>query len=380
MPVKPKILHVVGEGFGGGSVLIRELALEAVRQGYGVDVLSANEEFADFTSGDPIGIIRENLIRRPISPGTDLAAIRRLTNLVRDRHYCVVHTHTSKGGIIGRLAAWKAHAPIVIHTVHGFPFHEGTPARALRVMSAVEKAAARRCHRIVTVSEFHREWALQLGIAEPPKIVAIPNGIREDRVASSTGRIAWRKQLGIPEDSRLIVACGRLAPQKGFEHLIRATSLVESPSRVVVAIAGEGPLGDELQNLSDSIQSQTEVRLLGFRRDIGALLEAADIVALPSEWEGLSISLLEAMAAGKPIVTTSIGSNREVTEDGKSALLVPARDHRSLARAISSLLMNPGRAAALGVEARSRFERAYTQDRMLASYLSLYRNPLGYGI
>lgn len=375
--MEPRILHVVGEGFGGGSVLVRELALAATAEGYQVDVLATDPKFVAYLANDSgIGIIQRDIVRRDIRPGRDLLATHRLRRLVVRNRYHLVHTHTSKGGLVGRLAGWYAHTPIVIHTVHGFPFHEQTHRLPIAALSHLERMAARRCHRVVTVSEFHRAWALRLGIGTAVKVVAIPNGINDDRVQTSLDMQAAREVLGVASSAKVVLTLGRLAPQKGLEELMKAAELMPDPS-LVFLIAGDGPLRGELERTCRSRPWGRRFRFLGFESDVSVPLRAADVVALPSLREGLSIALLEAMAAQKPIVTTTIGSNIEATENGVCAILVPPEDPRSLAGALKELLEDKGKSEALAESARARYLQCYTLDRMLNQYMRLYQNPLG---
>jgi glycosyltransferase involved in cell wall biosynthesis len=263
--------------------------------------------------------------------------------------------------------------PAIVHTVHLFGFHEESPAIPSAIYAGVERRAAHWCDRIITVSEYHREWALRVGIGTPEKVVAIPNGVPEDRAAAARGPRLTRDALDVGSDEFVIVSTGRLAEQKGLEYLVRAMPLVlPSVPNAVVLLAGEGPLMVPLSRLVDDLGLTSHVRLLGFRADIGNLLAAADLVALPSLWEGLSISLLEAMAAGRPVVTTTIGSNREVTRNGAVASLVPPKDPAALAAAIVALALDPDRRAALGRAGLAEQRSRYTMERMLGAYMEQY--------
>ena len=370
---RPKLLHIAGSSlFGGDSVLILEMGRAAQQAGFDVDVLATHSVFQDFIKAEGLGLVDLDVIRREIRPLWDLRGLLQLTRFLRKSSYSVVHTHTSKPGVIGRLAATRAGVPVIVHTVHGFGFHEETGKLARKAYSVIERAAAKWCDRIVTVSEFHRDVALGLGIADPEKILAIPNGVHPARAQSRLSRGEIRSQLGVDDDF-VILSTGRLAEQKGLEYLIRALPLLSGTARSLqVLLAGDGPLRSELEALAASLGVEDRVQFLGFRDDIGDLLSAADLVALPSLWEGMSISLLEAMAAGKAVVTTTIGSNREVTRDGHAAMLVPPKDPASLAHAIDALMADDVRRRELGTRAgRTQIEH-YGMDRMLDAYLDEY--------
>jgi glycosyltransferase involved in cell wall biosynthesis len=187
-----------------------------------------------------------------------------------------------------------------------------------------------------------------------------------------------RAELGITIDEYVILSTGRLAPQKGLRYLVDAVPVLlpRLGRRAKVLVAGEGPARADLESRVRDLGLARVVQFLGFRNDVGDLLEAADMVVIPSLWEGLSVALLEAMAAQKPIVTTAIGSNVEVTDRGASALLVPPRDSVALADAILQLAYAPEEAERLARTGRSRYLAAYTEDRMLAAYLEQYRELL----
>jgi len=369
-----KILHIIGDSkFGGGSVVVLRLAQKAKEFGWHVDVLTTDTTFKNVLKENNIGVIDLNVIWRDINPLKDLWGVYRLYKFLKNSDYTIVHTHTSKGGFIGRLSAHIAKIPIIIHTVHGFAFHEQSSWFEIKVFSSLEKLASNWCHKIVTVSEFHRKWALELGIGNEEKIIAIPNGISEERVKPTKLKNEIQKELNL-EGKRVLLFTGRLAPQKGVEYLLKAIpfliSKVNEP--FVVLVVGDGPLRSYLEDLRKKLEIEQYVKFLGFRNDIGDLLNISDIVVLPSLWEGLSIALLEAMAAGKPIVTTTIGSNLEVVRDGESAILVPPKNPELLASAIIKLIENPELANKLATNAKYRYGKYYTENQMLEKYMDLY--------
>lgn len=175
----------------------------------------------------------------------------------------------------------------------------------------------------------------------------------------------------------MVLSTGRLAEQKGLEYLIRAAASVRSElPGIKIVLAGAGPLERKLAKLVSDLGLGDTVLLLGFRADVGNLLAACDLVVLPSLWEGLSISLLEAMAAGKPVVTTTLGSNREVTADGKTAVLVPPKDPASLADAIRALALDPAQLEELGRRGLEMQRERYTMRRMVDAYSKEYEQLL----
>ncbi|GIV04869.1 MAG: glycosyl transferase family 1 [Fimbriimonadales bacterium] len=370
-----RILHIVGDSkYGGGSYIILRLAQMAKQQGWQPAVLTTDTVFQQVLNEHQIPSIPLQCIWREINLLRDWQGYRRLRAYLAREGYDLVHTHTSKGGVIGRAAAWHARIPAVVHTVHGFAFHEQSRPWAIRFYAGLERLAARWCHRIVTVSEYHMRWALQLGIGTPQQLRAIPNGIEPQRAAPQSAPDSLRQQLHIAPDTRVILSTGRLATQKGLEYLIQAARLLQSADLppFVVLIAGDGPLRQHLERQACAAGVGKQVRFLGFWKAVGDLLAIADIVVLPTLWEGLSIALLEAMAAGKPIITTTIGSNLEATDNGSAAKLVPPKDPISLADAMREWLLHPEHAHPYAEAARRRFQKYYTEEKMLEKYRQLY--------
>ena len=374
----PRLLHIRGTApLGGDALLIVELGRAARERGFEVDVLATDPRFRELIREARLGLVDLDVIRREIRPLWDAGGLMRLTAFLARSRYSIVHTHTSKPGIVGRLAATWIGAPAIIHTAHLFPFHEQTGRLATAAYVRAERLAARWCDRIVTVSEFHRDWAIRMGIGRPDQVVAIPNGVPVERARAERSPAEVRAELGVG-DSFLALSTGRLAEQKGLEYLIRAAALVraDAPS-VRFVIAGDGPLEQPLAQLVADLGLGGTVKLVGFRPDIGNLLAASDLVVLPSLWEGLPVSLLEAMAAGKPVVTTAVGGNREVTNDGDAAVLVPPKDPATLASAIRALASDLPRLEELGRRGREVQRERYTLGRMLESYVYEYERLLG---
>ncbi len=341
-------------------------------------VLTTDPLLGDEVDGIGGYAVRFDLIRRATRPVWDLVGLVRLVSHLRNARYDLVHTHTSKAGMIGRLAGRLAGTPAIVHTVHGFAFHEQSRRSVVFLIAALESVASRWCDRVVTVSRYHREWALRLHISRADKIVAIPNGIEPMVEVSDSIRRTIRKGLGVGDDELLVLSLGRLAPQKGFEYLVAAVPLIRNRTihPVRFFIAGEGPGDSELRRAIEHHGINDVVELLGFSRDVAGLLGAADLVIQPSLWEGLSISLLEAMSAGKAIITTAIESNVEIVGDSGCAVLIPACNPEALAAAAVELINDETARRRIAAQARAVFAADYTCDRMHDDYMDLYRSLL----
>ncbi|HVY94776.1 MAG TPA: glycosyltransferase, partial [Bryobacteraceae bacterium] len=269
-----KLLHVVGDSkFGGGSVIILDLARMARDLGWEVDVLTTDPALIKVLEENGIGVVYLEAIWRDIRPVRDLRGLWKLCRFLRRNPYTLVHTHTSKGGFVGRLAAKMAGVPAIVHTVHGFAFHEQSKPSAMRVYAALERHAANWCHRIITVSEFHRGWGLSLGIGDENTMVAIPNGIAPERIEVTKGREATRAEHRLQPDDFLIVSIGRLADGKGLDDLLAAIATVRRQiSRPVkLWLPGTGPIQSMLEQQAARLGLQDAVHFLGFRKDVGDL-------------------------------------------------------------------------------------------------------------
>jgi len=373
-----RVLHIVGESrFGGAAKIILGLGHVARKEGWDADILTTDPVFQQAVAQHGLGLVNLDVIRREIRPFWDLGGLVRLHGFLRRAPYDIVHTHTSKAGFVGRLAARLAGVPMIVHTAHGFAFHEASPPRTRRFYSTLERIASHWCDRVVAVSEFHRNWAVELGMCNADKIIAIPNGIADPGRHSNVDFAQLRRQLQKRNGDFLILSVGRLAPDKGLEYLIEAAAAMpQMERRLQIVIAGDGPVREQLERLTVRLGVADRVSFIGFRDDVADLLAACDLVVLPSVREGLSIALLEAMAAGKPIVATSIGSQREVSSHGEVGLFVRPADAICLAEAILRLAGDPALMTRLGNNARSVYENFYTEDRMLQSYRRFYLDLL----
>jgi glycosyltransferase involved in cell wall biosynthesis len=298
----------------------------------------------------------------------------KLYRLLRRSDYTIVHTHTTKAGFIGRIAAWMAGVPVVVHTAHGFAFHESSSRLKIAFYTVLERIASLGCCKVVAVSRFHKQWGGKLGIAPRHKLQSIPNGIPDPLAKIESKRDVIRAGWRIPGSDIVLITHGRLAPEKGLEDLIDAMEILKSSTRrFVLVLVGAGVLRQQLGERVRAKALEDHVRFLGFQTNIPEMLCAADIVVLPTWREGLSIALLEAMACGRPVVTTAIGSNMEATADGDAALLVPRANPSLLVDAINRLAQDSSFRDRLAAKARRRYLEEYTIEKMLTGYHNLYQ-------
>lgn len=370
-----RILHVVGDSkFGGASFGIVRLAKFWKTQNWSVEILSTDPELKRMAEGEGVPVLSIDVIWRAVRPLQDLRGLWKLVQYLKRNPYTLVHTHTTKAGFIGRIAASLAGIPLIVHTAHGFAFHEDSSKLKIWFYVLLERIASLYCQKVVTVSRFHASWGQSLGIAAKEKILAISNGVPKPPFVSPQQIEEMKANWGIKNNEMILFTPGRLAPEKGLEDLIEAYALLEpeEQKRTKLLFAGEGALRPVLEGLVRKHHLQDRVVLLGFQSHVPAMLAAADIVVLPTWREGLSIALLEAMSQGCAIITTSIGSNREATDDGQGAFLVSPKSALRLAEAIRELSKNSVLRETLRRRAKNIYSERYTQEQMLSGYHQLY--------
>lgn len=314
-----------------------------------------------------------NLIRE-VSPVRDVCATLSLWRLLRRERPDIVHTHTSKAGAVGRIAAWLARIPVIIHTPHGHIFYGYYGQVISGVIRLFERLLALLADRIVTLTDLGAQEHVQHRIAGPEKFVTIPSGIALSAFQSARIEPAVkRKELGLPAGGPIIGTVGRLVPIKGHEWLLKAAPrvLAEFPNATFVFL-GEGPLGGRLQQLAAEYGINGHVMFLGARQDVPECLAAFDLFAFPSLNEGMGRALVEAMAVGLPAVATRVGGIPDVVADGETGLLVPARDEAALADALLKLLRDPARRQAYGQAARRSMDERFDVNAMVRAIDRLY--------
>lgn len=300
---------------------------------------------------------------RSISPKNDLTALAALSLLMRKMRFDIVHTHSSKPGIVGRLAARLVGVPAIVHTVHGFAFPMTASRFRRNLFAALERIAGRCCDLVVCLNDTDREIA-ETALAIPnDRVHIVPNGVDLSRFphVSTIERMRIRKEiLGISVDEPAIVMVGRLWQQKDPMTLVKAaTSLLNDGVKAHFVFVGDGELRSELCEYIRLHGAEERIHLLGWRDDIPQILPAFDIFALSSRWEGMPLAILEAMASRLPCVVTDIPGNRDLIDDGVNGLLVPCGDIESFAASLGNLIYDSEMRVQFGQTARSKVEQCH---------------------
>jgi L-malate glycosyltransferase len=299
--------------------------------------------------------------------GNDPNLVLQLYRLFRREQPDIVHTHAWGTLIEGLVAARLARVPIVIHGEHG-------TLQLKRHQRWMQRAAWSRVDRVLSVSTRLAERMAAETSFTPERITTIRNGVDLGRF-TSVDRLAARQSVGIATNAVVIGTVGRLVPVKDQASLLQAAAILRqrglSPT---VVLAGDGPLREQLLQQAESLGLAQSVRFLGHRADVETVLAALDVFVLSSVSEGLSNTILEAMAARLPVVATRVGGADELVLDGTSGLLVPSKSPQQLADALEQLLRDPVRRRAMGDAGRARVESSFDLNGMILQYEALYLN------
>jgi glycosyltransferase involved in cell wall biosynthesis len=315
---------------------------------------------------------------REVGP-RDLMALVGVLAVIRRERPAIVHTHTSKAGFIGRLAARLARVPAVIHQPHGHIFYGYYgPARTALYLS-LERLAARWADRIITLTERGTEEHLARGIGRPAQYRTVPSGVPTAELrARAPIRAAARTSLGVPADAFVVVGLGRVVPVKGFDVLVRALpKLLATVPTAHVFLVGEGTERAALEAQATALGVRDRFRITGATSDVAPWLAAADALAAPSRNEGMGRALVEAMALGVPVVAAAVGGIPAVVIDGECGRLVEPEDAGALADALIELGLDESlgaRLAAVAVRRAEAFSIGVANAAMRAIYDELARD------
>jgi glycosyltransferase involved in cell wall biosynthesis len=292
---------------------------------------------------------------REVDPKADALVIPALARLFRERRVDVVHTNSSKAGVVGRVAARRAKVPRVVHTVHGWPFHDHQRAAMVSVWKSLERRCAPLADALVVVADADRRKGLAAGIGVPGQYVTVRSGLELDLYdPQRADRDAVRLELGLPQDVPVVGTVSRLSPQKDPITLIEAFATVrrEHPDARLLVV-GDGPLTAEVVSRVRGLGLQDAVVMTGLRHDVPRLLQAMDVFLSCSLWEGLPRTIIAAMATGLPVVATPADGVRDVVRDHETGRVFPMERPEIAGWAASHLIKDPQQAAALAAAGRA---------------------------
>jgi glycosyltransferase involved in cell wall biosynthesis len=310
---------------------------------------------------------------RELSPAHDARALIWLRREFSRQRFDLVHTHSSKAGILGRHAAHLARVPVRVHSVHGWGTTPDTPSLTRKLFDALERSAARRAHALIAVSEAVRDAGLACGIGSPAQYRVIRGGISLGPVPDREARRRARAELGLPEEALVAGTIGRLDHAKDpLGALDALRPLLDAEPRARAVFIGDGPLRDAMRRAVLEGGMRERVLLPGRRGDARALAAAFDVFFLASRWEGFPLAVIEAMAGGLPVVAYDVAGVREAVAEGMNGHLIAPGNREAWRARIAGLLADEATRLRLGTAGRRRAEREFDLARMLAETRALY--------
>jgi len=311
---------------------------------------------------------------RPISPLRDVLAFISLYRLLKSEKVDLVHTHSSKAGILGRWAAHFAKVPKIMHTYHGFGFNDYQKWWVRRLLIWLERVTARVTDKLVAVSKENIKKGLTNGIGEERQYTVIHSGIKIKAFSEISIDIdEKRREIGIEKNEPVIGMIACFKPQKAPLNFIRLAERVCSVyPQAKFVLVGDGELRPKIEKLIAELNLKTRVVLTGWRRDIPRIIHIFDVLVLTSLWEGLPRVFFEAWASGKPVVATDIDGAREAIIDGKNGFLVEPDDLNRMAERVVWLIKNRDSAQEMGQEGRKTLYPAFDIDCMVKDIEKLY--------
>lgn len=379
-PQKIKILHVAATSTGGVGQVILDLVKHRNKNTFDTSVAFGAGYWLDrefLTLENQTHILP---LTRKISICGAIGSIAFLYRLIKKERYDIVHSHTSIGGLVGRIAGWLAGVPVVIFHIHSLASHPHQNTWKRKFYWCIERLLDMVTDHYISVSEHYKQMGCKSGLFAASKVDTIANGLgtpplsKKDKVVM---RAQLREQLALSPQSFVVGSVTRLEPQKAVDVLIEGFSLfAQRNPNAHLLIAGDGYLRNDLEMLSQKLKIRKQVHFLGWREDVRDLLTVFDVFALSSRWEGLPIAILEAMSCHCPVVSTAIGGVPEIIESEYNGLLIPDGDAVSLGKALLRIFQDQTFSARLAEKAFLHFEKKFSIERMVHEHEALYRRLL----
>ncbi|MHC4608362.1 MAG: glycosyltransferase family 4 protein [Planctomycetota bacterium] len=376
---KTNVVHVITRLILGGAQENTLLTCEGLheRPGYRATLVTGpaigpEGELFRYAESKGLRVVVIDAMRRAVHPWRDLVSFLKLFAFFRRERPDVVHTHSAKAGILGRMAARLAGVPHIVHTVHGLPFHANLSALENGLALWAEQFGALFCDRMVAVGEVMKRKAVAARLARDVDVVY--SGMRVRDFLEAPPQREARRRLGIAEKAEVVTVVARLAPLKGHDHLIDAAARIRArrPDLTLVFV-GDGTLRARLERRAAEAGVPVVFAGLVEPGRIPEYLAAADVIAHASFREGLPRVAPQALLAGRPVVAFDCDGAREVVLDGVTGRLVPPGDTARLAEALEGLLARPAERRAMGEEGRRRFAERFDARRMVDRLDGIYR-------
>ena len=316
---------------------------------------------------------------RAVHPWRDLKCYRQCKDLIREFRPDVVHTHAAKAGVIGRAAAWSMRVPLIVHTIHGLPFHAHQSRLTRAVYVAAERWCAKRCHRIVSVAESMTDQALAARIGRPEQFQTIYSGMElGPYLDADDDRCATRESFRLTDNHIVIGTVARLAELKGHDDLLDALgrSMQRDP-RLRLLWVGDGWWRERLTRRAQKMGLADRIIMTGLvpPTDVPRLMRAMDVLVHPSYHEGLPRTLPQALLSNVPIVAYDTDGAPEVCRDGDTGRLVATGDRRALGKAVAWMADHPDQRRAMAERGRAWCRERFDHHEMVRQLEALYQSP-----
>jgi glycosyltransferase involved in cell wall biosynthesis len=314
---------------------------------------------------------------RELHPIRDIITLIKLFRQIRRIKPDIVHTHTAKAGAVGRLAAWLAGVPVIIHTFHGHVLHSYFNFAKTRLFILIERLLARITDRIIVLTENQRREILAFGIGEENRFSVIPLGLELDKFYNLEGKSGiLRKELGLGSEIPLIGIVARLVPIKDHKtFFLSAQLLLKKIPEAKFIVVGDGQERANLERLAEELKIKNAIFFSGFREDLDLIYASLSLLVLSSLNEGLPVAIIEAQASGTPVVSTNVGGVSELIKDGQTGYLVPIKNPEMLAEAMEKVLKDHNLAKRMGETGRENSKK-YTSKRLIRDIENLYESLL----
>ncbi|MEZ8382355.1 glycosyltransferase family 4 protein [Vibrio splendidus] len=360
-----KVLYVITKSseIGGAQVHVRDLSLSLKKLGHEVIVVSGEQEgLLDILKSEGVVTFVVPCLDRNINLYRDFMSIISLIKIIRTHNPDLVGLHSSKAGILGRVAAKFCRKPVVF-TAHGWAFADGISERKKQIYIFLERYFSRFANKIITVSEQDKLLAKSYRVSCDNKQVVIHNGVSDYADCKPVDTL--------PRNTINLIMVARLSDQKDHKILINAISNI-SHLNWHLTLVGNGPNLQVLSDLVNHLGLNGRVSFLGARSDVGRLLKSSDIFILTSKWEGFPMSILEAKSCGLPIIASNVGGVQESITHNTHGFLIERDDITQLTLCLEKLISSKELRTRFGIENRRDYESKYSVDKMFSKTFSLY--------
>ncbi|MDY6784003.1 MAG: glycosyltransferase family 4 protein [Cyanobacteriota bacterium] len=356
-----KILYLITRpDLGGAQTHVKDL-IEGFSDNYEIHLaLGWEGALTEMLKSSGVSVHLLPHLKRPLNLNSDVRAVGETVDLIRQIQPNLIHSHSSKAGIVGRIAGKLTGVP-TIFTAHGWGFSSGTPKLRGTIALLAEKLGAMLAEKIICVSDSDCQLALEKGVGDRDSLVTIRYGLHDGNFPLANAAL---------QPPRAIMVA-RFSEQKDQKTLLQAIAQLQH-SQIVLDLVGSGPFLETCKTLARTLRITDRVTFLGDRTDVPQLLARSQIFVLSTHYEGLPISILEAMRAGLPVVATSVNGIPEEVTNRTTGLLVPPKNADALASALDTLANSPELRQQMGTAGRQKFLQDFTLDRMLTEIEAIY--------